>query len=327
MAHPHLSVASTKWAVFAVATLTALTGLVLIVLGVYTLSDTTSVLGQRSLSVLMLVVGSLVFLVSFLGTFGVVTESRTTLYAFLIGLIALVAVQIVLGVVALANQGAVDSLLDDAWQNAYDHHPRVIRDLQEERGCCGFRYTTDRAVPKTTPDACLKSVEFGYQVSCYRTLVGGYRRLQNVIGTSSIILAGIQLVAVFLTYLLIHNITPKHDDGSAAERQRLLSPDTSIRGTTGTGEPGFPYAYYGSEGPGVDPAYNPSSQGMRRDLRGSAYPSGAIGIPPTSGSGRQYQPFPQQTQQTQTLAGIPAGEAMEPLDVGPQGAGVTAMSG
>ncbi|ORZ36826.1 Tetraspanin family-domain-containing protein [Catenaria anguillulae PL171] len=232
--HHLLSFQSTKWAVFGIAALTSLSGLAILVLGIYTLSNTTSTLGDRTLPVLMLIVGALVFLISLGGVTGTVTYSRPMLYTFLVGLLVLVTSELVLGIVALANEGAVDNALDDAWQRAYDAHPRIIRDIQEQYGCCGFRYTTDRAVPKTSPDACLKSVEFGYQTSCYRSLVGGYRKAQNAVGVTCIVLAGVQLVAVFLSYMMLQHLPKTHHTGSwwhsgsgdnAAERQHLIACD------------------------------------------------------------------------------------------------------
>lgn len=218
------TISSIRWAVFVVSALTALTGIALIVTGVYTLSDSTSVLGQRTLPVLLCIVGATVFLVSFLGIFGTATDSRRMLYGFLGGLVALIAVELIVGIVALTNSGAVDTLLENAWDDAWFHHPRVVRDVQEANACCGFRFVTDRAVPKSAPDACLKSLEFGYQVSCYQALVHGYRRVQTAIGVATIVLAGLQMVAVFLTYSLTQHIPKSHDDRHFTAYQQLHTP-------------------------------------------------------------------------------------------------------
>jgi uncharacterized membrane protein YsdA (DUF1294 family) len=212
----NLSLHSTKWAVFAISMMTSLAGVALLILGIYALSDTTTTLGNRTIPEMLLILGCLVFLVSFLGCFGTLMEHRTILWGFIVGLIVLVSVQLVLSILALSNKGAVDTLMDDAWQRAWDHHPRILRDVQEEFGCCGFRYTTDRAIPKSSPDACLKSIEFGYQTSCYRTLIKRYNGIQTTLGVVGLVLSAIQLFAVFLSWILAHHLPSK--DGQFAPR-------------------------------------------------------------------------------------------------------------
>ncbi|KAJ3362612.1 hypothetical protein GGF32_005852 [Allomyces javanicus] len=303
----NLSVHSTRWAVFIISMLTALAGIVLIVLGIYTLNDTTTTLGSRTIPVMMLVLGCLIFLVSFLGAFGTISENHAILYAFMIGLLALVGIQIVIAVIALANKGAVDSLMDEAWQKAYDEHPRVLRDVQEEYGCCGFRYTTDRAIPKSTPDACLKSVEFGYQVSCYRALIGGYKNIQTIVGAAGIILSAIQLIGVFLTYLLIRNLPAKDEQHEQhrylhPEQRRLLDPNY---------HPDRYYYYGGVPPPGATP-YGAGGY----YAGGPAYPAGtSAGGPTGAGAGAGNVPTgslkdPKVTVETETT-GLGGGTATE----------------
>ncbi|KAI9219647.1 Tetraspanin family-domain-containing protein [Blastocladiella britannica] len=257
---PHLSAQGARWSVLLIASLTAASGILLIVLGILALGDSATTLGQRTIPTMMMILGALVFLISFLGVFGTISQSKGLLYGFMVGLCLLVIMQLVVGIISLVNNSAVDSLLDAAWQKAYDTHPRVIRDVQEERGCCGFRYATDRAIPKTSPDACLRSIEFGYQVSCYRSLVKSYRHAQNLVGISSLIFSGIQILAIFMTYSLIHHLPElkTHGPGShpystigypyasggddTIERQRLFPTDPYGRSMDPT------VMYYGGVG-------------------------------------------------------------------------------
>ncbi|KAL7753231.1 hypothetical protein RI367_001006 [Sorochytrium milnesiophthora] len=259
MAYP-MSTHATKWAVFVVSLLTSLAGIVLIILGIYSLNDATSLLASRTIPIVMMVVGSLVFLISFLGCFGTVTESRSILTVFFSCLLALVLVQVVFAVLALANKGNYENYLEDQWQGAYDKHPRVIRDIQEEYACCGFRFTTDRAYPKSSSDACLKSSEFGYQISCYRELSRRYRSSQTTLGVGAIAIAAVQLLSLLFTFMLIRMLptAEQQERDLLAEHRRLLN---ESRGGAGSAAGYQQDAYYGSGGPSFPPRgeYPPNS--------------------------------------------------------------------
>lgn len=220
---PPLSMNTMKWSVFIISMLTSMAGIAAIIVGIVTLTDTSTMLSTRIIPILLMIFGALVFLSSFLGCFGTVTESKGILTAFFTVLMLLIIGQVVISIIALANKGAVNSILEDAWQDAYDHHPRVIRDVEEEYACCGYRFTTDRAFPKSSPDQCTKSVEFGYKMPCYRPLVKSYRRIQNTVGIAGMVLSGVQLIALVLTYLLIRYLpTTKQREAELLEEHRRL---------------------------------------------------------------------------------------------------------
>jgi len=87
----------------------------------------------------------------------------------------------------------VEDILNKAWQKAYDDRPSIIRDIEDEYSCCGFRKVTDRAVPKRSPDACVKSPWFGYDRPCLDNLSHAYRSHQTMLGVWGIVLAIIQV--------------------------------------------------------------------------------------------------------------------------------------
>jgi hypothetical protein len=65
-------------------------------------------------------------------------------------------------------------MLDKAWQKAYDTNERGLQDVETRLHCCGYESVMDRAVPKTSKDACIKSPAFGYKVSCKQQLQDAY---------------------------------------------------------------------------------------------------------------------------------------------------------
>jgi len=271
--HPPLSFEAMRWSVFLISMLTSLTGIALVILGITTLTDTTTILVSRTIPIILIIFGTLVFLSSFLGCFGTFSSSKGILTSFFICLTILIIGQIIVSTISLANKGSADSILDDQWQKAYDSRPRIIRNIQEEYSCCGLRFPTDRAIPKTSPDACLKSVEFGYRVSCYRPLARGFRQAANTVGIGGIVVSAIQLLGLLLTYILIHNL-PNTNDTEAMlidEHRRLMhSQQNERRYTTLDGrDGGFDYKGSSHEQPG----YGSTTLG------GIATPAGSTGSP------------------------------------------------
>src|SRR6185312_6600422 len=88
----------------------------------------------------------------------------------------------------------VENAVDRAWDNAYRTRPKLIRDIENEYSCCGFRSTTDRAVPSN----CANNTYFGWDRPCYDSLRDSYTHHQYLW-----IILGIVLVVVQVNITLI----------------------------------------------------------------------------------------------------------------------------
>jgi len=204
---------------------TAIAGLCLLALGIYTFTQSDLVLNSKAIPVTQIVAGMFMFAVSLLGCFGASSESRNMLIVYFVVLVLLILTQIVVVILTFTNTDKIDAALDNAWQNAYDHHPRVIRDIENEYFCCGFRNVTDRAIPKKHPDSCVNSPNFGYEDACYDQLVSGYKanRAWIVVVASGIIL--VQMLALVFTYNLLRRIPSEREREALyrEEHERLVS--------------------------------------------------------------------------------------------------------
>ena len=111
-----------------------------------------------------IVLGACVTLASSLGLLGVASNNRGVMLSFAILLGILILGQVILIVSAASARKTTADLVDRSWSNAWKRTPRVIRDVEETFQCCGLKDTKDRAYPKSSPDACEKSPDFGYKV-------------------------------------------------------------------------------------------------------------------------------------------------------------------
>jgi hypothetical protein len=227
-----LSLTASRGFVVAANSLTVLAGLVLILIGLYGWLAPNIRLYSDGLPFATIAIGVFVFLISIIGCCGAVWEHKPTLLVYFTILMVLVIVQLIAAIVTLADTRNIDFLLDTAWQNAYDRHPKIIREIEDKYECCGFRTTTDRAVPKFPKDACTKSEWFGYETPCFDSLYESYRDHQRTVGIWGIVLALIQIFALLFAYILIKYL-PSSDQ---RERQYLSDHDRLVQQGRGRGD-------------------------------------------------------------------------------------------
>ena len=92
----------------------------------------------------------------------------------------------------------VENAVDVAWDKAYRTRPRIIRDIENEYSCCGFRNITDRAVPPN----CAHNTYFGWDKPCHDNLRDSYKHHQYLWSILGILLAAIQVITITLYYEL-----------------------------------------------------------------------------------------------------------------------------
>jgi len=215
------AIRSMKLFVIVLNILTALAGLALVVFGIYALYRSELVLYSKSVPVTLIVSGSIVFLISFVGCFGAEMENRTTLMAYFGAFLLVVLAQVIVTIYAFSNTDKIDDTIDKAWQRAYDHRPKLIRTIEDEFSCCGYRNIYDRAVPNN----CTSSPSYGYDVSCYTQLMDAYRNNQTNIGVVGGLLGFLQIVALLSTLALIHHLPTdnQRDRLERGEFERLVA--------------------------------------------------------------------------------------------------------
>jgi len=219
-----MTIAAGRLFVILTNTLTTLAGVILIGLGLYELASPEVRFYSNVIPLATIILGVLVFLISVTGCFGAIAESKPILIMYFIILLILVIVQVIAAIVTLVDSQNVERVLDNAWEKAYQEHPAIIRDIEDEYACCGFRNTTDRAIPKRTPESCVESPWFGYNRPCLASLENSYRRHHTMLAVWGIILAIIQILALISAYLLIMFLpTPEERERIyRAEHERLV---------------------------------------------------------------------------------------------------------
>ncbi|CAG8517492.1 2600_t:CDS:2 [Diversispora eburnea] len=116
-----LTVAMCRLFVIIANILTTISGLILIGLGLYGLFSPEMRFYSNAFPLATIILGILVFVISITGCLGAIAENRPTLIT-------------------------IEIILDKSWDKAYKEHPSIIRDIEDEYSCCGFRNTTDRAI-------------------------------------------------------------------------------------------------------------------------------------------------------------------------------------
>ncbi|RHZ88587.1 hypothetical protein Glove_22g107 [Diversispora epigaea] len=204
--------------------LTTISGLILIGLGLYGLFSPEMRFYSNAIPLATIILGILVFVISITGCLGAIAENRPTLITFFIILLILVIIQIIFIIITVIDAQNIEMILDKSWDKAYNEHPSIIRDIEDEYSCCGFRNTTDRAVPKRSPEACIKSPWYGYDQSCLSNLEVSYKKHQNTISFWFITLAVIQILSLIFSYILIMYLpTPEEREREyRAEHERLV---------------------------------------------------------------------------------------------------------
>jgi len=205
-------------------------------LGIYAYASAQIVLYSRTIPIFLIFIGVLVFIISFLGFFSASYENRRGLIMYSVVLSVLLLAQVIIVGIIFANPSKVDETLDTAWQQAYDYRPRILRDVENEYSCCGFKTPTDRAVPKNNPEACMLSPNFGYETACYEQLRDAYNSNCIYIGVSLVLIGIIQVLSLIFSYNLIMRLPSEAEmeRQNQVEYERLVQNSRQADGQYGT---------------------------------------------------------------------------------------------
>nr|CAG8527466.1 5325_t:CDS:2 [Entrophospora candida] len=190
-------------------TLSSISALILIGASIYGMIATDVHFASYAIPLASFILGLFVLLVSMVGCCGAVIEHKQVLIAYFIILTVLIIAQVNIAIIMFSNARNVENILDKAWDKAYVDQPGLIRDIEHKYFCCGFRNTKDRAIPKSSPDACEKNPWFGYDQSCLASLTNVYKSNQTALGILGLILAIVQVLALLASFILLKSL-PNH---------------------------------------------------------------------------------------------------------------------
>jgi len=166
-------------------------GAVVIGLGAYTMNSEAAIAYSKALPTGIIVLGAFILVLSFLGCFGALRESRLVLiiYAGILG--AIFFCQLVMAAIVLSDTNKVEQYMINAWIGA---SPATQASLESDFNCCGLQSFNDtnavQPCPSTATQGCLQSLESSLQSRL--SLLGGF----------GIFLAIVQLCGVVLAIVL-----------------------------------------------------------------------------------------------------------------------------
>jgi len=173
-------------------------GILLITFGIAALVklNTLSALIDTGIPIGVIVLGTFVFFLSFLGCLGSWLENRSILLVYL-GIIAiLIVVEVAIGLATYQRRSSsvVIQQLDKAWELTTDKDRNFF---QSQFKCCGFDNSTD-----FVGSNCWPSGNFTYSIGCGRELQDYFENNLMVIGAVGIVLAVFQAFALCFSLLL-----------------------------------------------------------------------------------------------------------------------------
>jgi len=170
-------------------------GIVLIALGITALVklNTVSALIDTGIPVGVIVLGTFIFLLSFLGCLGSWLENKSILLVYLGIIVILIVIEVSVGLATYQRSpSVVINKLDNAWDHTSDNDRNFF---QSQFHCCGFDNVTD--FPGSN---CLPS--YNYTIGCGTELQSYFEDNLAIIGIVGVVLAVFQAFALCFSLLL-----------------------------------------------------------------------------------------------------------------------------
>lgn len=218
-----------KYIVFIFNFLFVLAAIAFIVVGVLVklgLDDVTKALESIGIPfsiapILMIVVGSIVFVIAFFGCCGAIKESTCMLTTYAVILLVLLIAQIAVGIYAfIQTKDSSFSEVDvrKAFEKViheYDKDEAVreaVDAIQSESKCCGAQGPDDWKFANTFPKSCCESTinncnaQSAYKEGCSKDMYDFLKKSMKIIGIVIITIAAVELVGAIVALCLSSSI-------------------------------------------------------------------------------------------------------------------------
>lgn len=207
----------------------AISGVVIIVCGGYSLhlfKKTGPVVGDDYVSapIILIVVGSIVFLVAFLGCCGAMQESYCMLMLFSVFLFLILVAEIAAGALGFVYKGKVDHIAKDKFMQSLEDYNREKEGkvqpiheawdfIQSQLKCCGVTNSEDWTkqgieVPKSccsNPDRCNSSGPF-HEKGCYDKVKEDISQYAVYVGIAGIGIGLIEIIGIIFSCCLANQV-------------------------------------------------------------------------------------------------------------------------
>ncbi|XP_076233605.1 CD63 antigen [Calliopsis andreniformis] len=181
--------------------------------------------------VLMIIVGAIVFIVSYFGCCGAIKENHCMIITFSVLLLIIFALELGAGIAGYMMRGKVHAMVENRMNSTMEEYlsnddiRRSWDIMQHDLQCCGMNSVNDWAQvgfsDNTVPDSCCKEVPTGSKCDLNSIHIhddGCMKNLQDAIEHNALILGGvgigitiIQLIEVIFTCCLAHSIRREYE--------------------------------------------------------------------------------------------------------------------
>ncbi|KAK9298687.1 hypothetical protein QLX08_008055 [Tetragonisca angustula] len=171
-------------------------------------------------SITLIVIGSIIFIISFFGCCGAIRESHCMIITFASFLLFILLVQVAVGVYAFVVVKNSDKQIDITkdYQKLFDSYnetgnKEIIDLVQSSLQCCGVISPNDyKGIRPIPPSCCGKqgnetcAAQEIYQSGCAAELKNAISTAGTVLGSVAIAIAGVELIGIIFALCLANSI-------------------------------------------------------------------------------------------------------------------------
>eukprot|EP01006_Ploeotia_vitrea_P030986 TRINITY_DN63311_c0_g1_i2.p2 TRINITY_DN63311_c0_g1~~TRINITY_DN63311_c0_g1_i2.p2 ORF type:complete len:220 (-),score=133.77 TRINITY_DN63311_c0_g1_i2:178-837(-) len=198
-------------------------GGVIIGVGLYFSKTDAAQIASKSLPLAIVVAGGFVMFVALIGCCGARKQNRFLLGLYVFILVLVVLLQLILGIIVVANQDSVRTFANDKWIDYYtSDNPddqQVLLDLESSFDCCGLQRnaTNDLTYVVHGTTVCpAGDPKTAAADGCLDKLDDKIKEENDKLGILVMVLAGLQILGIIFAVLLRRSIH-KHEFGDAVD--------------------------------------------------------------------------------------------------------------
>ncbi|CAH8483937.1 unnamed protein product [Schistosoma mattheei] len=161
----------------------------------------------QALPIIIIIIGAIVLIVSFLGCCGAIKENVYMLYLYSFLLIVLLISELAVPIVAFVYRQEIDERLEKSMTSAINNPTKEVTlfmDLiQSSFQCCGVKGPKDYTV--AAPDSCIKDRTV-FKEGCASVFAAFLKRNLIVIACVAFGVCFLQLLTIIITWFMVHQI-------------------------------------------------------------------------------------------------------------------------
>ncbi|XP_029429274.1 leukocyte surface antigen CD53 [Rhinatrema bivittatum] len=149
---------------------------------------------------ILIVIGSVIMVVSFLGCMGAIKENKCLLMSFFSLLLIILLAEVILAVLLFVYEAKLDEYIEQQLQSSLQEHIRknmtdmsIWDKIQEKLKCCGVRNATDWG--QSVPQSCQESSQ-NFKTGCYVKVKDWFESNFIHVGITTISVSVIQVLGM-----------------------------------------------------------------------------------------------------------------------------------